>query len=163
MLFLDEPTSGLDPAATRDVIDLIGTLAAEHGRTVVLCTHFLGEAGRLAHRMAVLHRGHLHAFGAPDDLAAELWQGLDVALDLGARADDALVEMLGRVAGVLAVRADRQRRAPDGERPVGDPARRRLAASREVPVYGAVPMPPTLEDVYFAVVNDQTANERVEA
>ena len=57
VLFLDEPTSGLDPAATRDVIDLIGALATEHGRTVVLCTHFLGEAGRLADRMAVLHRG----------------------------------------------------------------------------------------------------------
>ena len=54
VLFLDEPTSGLDPAATRDVIDLIGSLATEHGRTVVLCTHFLGEAGRLANRMAVL-------------------------------------------------------------------------------------------------------------
>ena len=57
VLFLDEPTSGLDPAATRDVIDLIGSLATEHGRTIVLCTHFLGEAGRLADRMAVLHRG----------------------------------------------------------------------------------------------------------
>ena len=49
----------------------------EHGRTVVLCTHFLGEAGRLADRMAVLHRGVLHAFGRPDDLAADLWDGLD--------------------------------------------------------------------------------------
>ena len=48
LLFLDEPTSGLDPAATRDVVDLIGSLAADRGRTVVLCTHFLGEAGRLA-------------------------------------------------------------------------------------------------------------------
>src|SRR5690606_20585266 len=53
VLFLDEPTSGLDPAATRDVIDLIGSLATEHGRTVVLCTHFLGEAGRLADRMEI--------------------------------------------------------------------------------------------------------------
>ena len=56
VLFLDEPTSGLDPAATRDVIDLIGALATNHGRTIVLCTHFLGEAGRLADRMAVLHQ-----------------------------------------------------------------------------------------------------------
>ena len=54
LLFLDEPTSGLDPAATRDVVDLIGSLAADHGRTVVLCTHCLGEAGKLATRMAVL-------------------------------------------------------------------------------------------------------------
>ena len=82
LLFLDEPTSGLDPAGTRDVIALIDELAAE-GRTVVLATHFLGEAGRLADRMAVLHRGRLRAFGAPDDLAAELWTGVGAELDLG--------------------------------------------------------------------------------
>ena len=58
LLFLDEPTSGLDPVATRDVVELIGSLAAEHGRTVVLCTHFLGEAGKLANRMAVLFTEH---------------------------------------------------------------------------------------------------------
>ena len=83
VLFLDEPTSGLDPAATRDVIELIGALATEHGRTVVLCTHFLGEAGRLADRMAVLHLGVLHAFGRPEEIAAELWEGIDAELDLG--------------------------------------------------------------------------------
>ncbi len=82
MLFLDEPTSGLDPTATREVIGLIARLASEHGRTVVLCTHFLGEAGRLADRMAVLHRGRLEVFGRPDDIAAELWPGLDVDVDL---------------------------------------------------------------------------------
>ena len=79
VLFLDEPTSGLDPSATRDVIDLIGSLATEHGRTVVLCTHFLGEAGRLANRMAVLDRGVLHAFGRPEEIAADLWDGVDAA------------------------------------------------------------------------------------
>ncbi|TML64835.1 MAG: ABC transporter ATP-binding protein, partial [Actinobacteria bacterium] len=43
VLFLDEPTSGLDPEATRDVLDLLATMAREHGRTVVVCTHFLAE------------------------------------------------------------------------------------------------------------------------
>src|SRR5205085_4247337 len=75
VLFLDEPTSGLDPAATRDVVDLIGSLATEHGRTIIVCTHFLGEAGRLAHRMAVLNRGRLRAFGRPEELAATRWGG----------------------------------------------------------------------------------------
>ncbi|MBX3285317.1 MAG: ABC transporter ATP-binding protein, partial [Actinobacteria bacterium] len=83
LLFLDEPTSGLDPAATRDVVDLIGSLAAEQGRTVVLCTHFLGEAGKLANRMAVLFTGTLHAFGTPAELAAQLWSSDEVHLDLG--------------------------------------------------------------------------------
>ncbi len=155
VLFLDEPTSGLDPEATRDVIDLIGSLAAEHGRTVLLCTHFLGEAGRLAHRMAVLDRGHLLAFGTPADLAGEIWKGLDVSLDLGAPADDALVVMLGAAPGVLGVRST----GSGAHVTVHDrsviPLVVASLTSREVPVYGAVPMPPTLEDVYFAVVNEK--------
>src|SRR3954451_1059109 len=94
LLFLDEPTSGLDPAATRDVVEMIGSLASDHGRTVVLCTHFLGEAGKLATRMAVLFRGVLHAFGTPDELAAQLWSTFEVRLDLGETAPPALVAEL---------------------------------------------------------------------
>ena len=71
LLFLDEPTSGLDPSGTREVIALIHQMARE-GRTIVIATHFLGEAGRLATHMAVLYRGKLHAYGRPADLAADL-------------------------------------------------------------------------------------------
>ncbi len=151
VLFLDEPTSGLDPSATRDVVALIGSLASEHGRTIVLATHFLGEAGRLADRMAVLDRGHLVAFGEPDHLAAQLWDGLDVDLDLGAPASGAVVVTARSVDGVREVV------------PTGDGALLRVADRGVVPrvvaalvrsgvdVYAAVPRPPTLEDVYFEI------------
>jgi ABC-2 type transport system ATP-binding protein len=151
VLFLDEPTSGLDPAATRDVIDLIGALASEHGRTVVLCTHFLGEAGRLADRMGVLHKGVLHAFGRPEEIAAELWDGLDATIDLGAAIDDPAAAALGDLAGVIAVAP-----VPTGavvrirDREVL-PLVVRLLVERGLPVYGADARPPSLEDVYFAV------------
>jgi ABC-2 type transport system ATP-binding protein len=151
VLFLDEPTSGLDPAATRDVIDLIGSLATERGRTVVLCTHFLGEAGRLAHRMAVLHHGQLHAFGRTDELAAQLWDGLDADLDLGAPAEDRTVALLVDLDGVQAAETTAtglRVRVRDRETLAGVVA---MLVGREVPVYGAVPRTPTLEDVYFAV------------
>lgn len=151
VLFLDEPTSGLDPTATRDVIELIGSLATEHGRTVVLCTHFLGEAGRLANRMAVLHRGVLHAFGRPDEIAAGMWQGVDARFDLGGPVDEATAGLLRAIPGVAAI-------APS---PEGAVARvdDRTVVPRVVealvragrPVYGATAVPPTLEDVYFAV------------
>ncbi len=121
VLFLDEPTSGLDPEATRDVIDLIGSLATEHGRTVVLCTHFLGEAGRLAHRMAVLDQGRLLAFGTPAELAGSIWKGLDVGLDLGAAADETLIATLVDAKGVLAARATDIGAHAHGHRPLGDP------------------------------------------
>ena len=151
VLFLDEPTSGLDPTATRDVIDLIGSLATEHGRTVVLCTHFLGEAGRLAHRMAVLHHGTLRAYGRPDDLAAELWDGLVADIDLGAPADDTTLALLDHLNGLLSATS-----TPTGAT-VQVRDRNALAivvgalVGREVPVYAAIPRTPTLEDVYFAI------------
>jgi ABC-2 type transport system ATP-binding protein len=151
VLFLDEPTSGLDPAATRDVIDLIGTLATEHGRTIVLCTHFLAEAGRLANRMAILHRGRLHAFGRPEEIASELWSGLDIDVDLGAEIEPAAARALRGNAGVLAVAP-----TPTGAtvRVVERSAVPQLVAglvAGGIEVYGITPRPPTLEDVYFAV------------
>jgi hypothetical protein len=159
VLFLDEPTSGLDPAATRDVIDLIGSLATEHGRTVVLATHFLGEAGRLADRMAVLHRGRLHAFGRPHDIAADLWQGTDAELDLGAPVDDATADVLREIRGVSMV-------VPSLTGAVVRVAERTIVAQlvqllveRGLSVYGASAKAPTLEDVYFAVEARIAASE----
>jgi len=151
VLFLDEPTSGLDPSATRDVVELIGSLATEHGRTIVLATHFLGEAGRLADRMAVLDRGELVSYGRPGDLAAQLWDGLEVEVDLGGPAGYGLLEVVRSAPGVLAA-------SPDGaglrlrveHRGVVPAVVGRLVESG-ADVYAAVPRPPTLEDVYFEI------------
>ena len=56
VLFLDEPTASLDPAATKSVEDLIRTVAAR-GIKVVMSTHDLGEARRLAGEIVLMHRG----------------------------------------------------------------------------------------------------------
>jgi ABC-2 type transport system ATP-binding protein len=151
VLFLDEPTSGLDPAATREVIDLIATLAGEHKRTVLLCTHFLAEAGRLAHRVAVLHLGRLRAFGEPRALADQLLPGLPVVIELAAPADERIVGAVRATEGVQDAHAD-----PAGIRLVttGRDTIPRVVAtlvSSEIPVYAAVPQPPSLEDVYFEI------------
>jgi ABC-2 type transport system ATP-binding protein len=157
VLFLDEPTSGLDPEATRDVLGLIATLAREHGRTVLVCTHFLAEAGRLADRMAVLHQGRLRAFGRPEDLGRELWPGLGVDFDLGGPAGPEVLATLRGAPGVLHAEA-----TPGGAhvRVDGRDTVARLVAAlvaREVAVYGAVPRPATLEDVYFALAEAEPA------
>ena len=158
VLFLDEPTSGLDPEATRDVIDLIGARAGTAAPSCCARTS-PGRPVALA-RMAVLDRGHLLKFGAPSRSQARSG-GLDVAFSTS----DA-----GRIALVRDVAvAECSLRATDSgaHLTVNDrsviPLVVASLTSREVPVYGAVPMPPTLEDVYFAVVNDPTAKERVEA
>jgi ABC-2 type transport system ATP-binding protein len=151
VLYLDEPTSGLDPAATREVVALIDRLAREDGRTVVLCTHFLGEAGRLADSMAVLHHGRLQAFGRPEDLAAELWTGLEVDLDLGRRAPADVLDLLGSVPGVGSVAPSDQGAVVT----VGDrshlPGVSRALVAADVDVFATRPRAPTLEDIYFAI------------
>jgi tungstate transport system ATP-binding protein len=58
ILFLDEPCASLDPAATRAVEEIVATLAAR-GTKIVMTTHDLGQARRLAGEVAFLHRGRL--------------------------------------------------------------------------------------------------------
>jgi ABC-2 type transport system ATP-binding protein len=151
ILFLDEPTAGVDPEATRDVLDLLASLAAEQGRTVLLCTHFLAEAGRLCQRMAVLHRGRLRAFGRPDDLAANIWRGVPVELDLGAPADERTLAALRNGRGVISAKATAIGARVDVEERAAMPSLVATLVQMEVPVFGAVPRPPTLEEIYFAI------------
>ena len=151
VLFLDEPTSGLDPEATRDVIELIANLAREHGRTVVLCTHFLTEANRMCDRMAILSHGRLVAMGRPEELAASIWPGLAVELELGGRADErTLAELLG-CRGVLSAEPTATGALVRVEDRTTVPAVVANLVAREVPVYAAIPRPATVEDVYFAL------------
>ena len=66
LLVVDEPTSGLDPVQQADVRAVLAGVRGE--RTVVLCTHDLGEARALTDRVAVLHEGRLVALGPTDEV-----------------------------------------------------------------------------------------------
>ena len=67
LVFVDEPTAGLDPAARHTVWELFGELRAD-GVTVVLTTHYMDEAERLADRIHIIDRGRLIASGSPLEL-----------------------------------------------------------------------------------------------
>ena len=54
VVFLDEPTTGLDPQARRNLWDVIRSIAADDGRTVILTTHYLEEAEELCDRVAIM-------------------------------------------------------------------------------------------------------------
>lgn len=62
ILFLDEPTSALDPGATRTIEEIIRGFSAD-GMTIVMTTHDLGQARRLAEDVAFLNRGRLLEHG----------------------------------------------------------------------------------------------------
>ncbi len=69
LLFLDEPTTGLDPRARRDLWKLIEE-TKRRGATVVLTTHYLDEAEKLADDVAIMHRGKIIAQGSPEQLVS---------------------------------------------------------------------------------------------
>ena len=72
VLFLDEPTTGLDPEARAELWAEIERLAREERMTILLTTHYLEEADRLASQLAIVDRGRIVARGTPDELKAEL-------------------------------------------------------------------------------------------
>ena len=67
LLILDEPMSGLDPIGRRQIIDLIQRLKAE-GKTILFCSHILGDVDRLVDQLLVLHKGQVLFNGRPEDL-----------------------------------------------------------------------------------------------
>lgn len=70
LLILDEPTNGLDPYATRELHGLIRDHAAAGG-SVMLSTHLLDQAQKLAHRIGIMHKGRLAACGSLDELRSD--------------------------------------------------------------------------------------------
>jgi ABC-2 type transport system ATP-binding protein len=70
LLLLDEPTTGLDIRSKREVQTFVRDLRLEHDATIVLTTHDLDEAERLADRIGILHEGRLVAEGTAEELRA---------------------------------------------------------------------------------------------
>ncbi|GAB3682197.1 ABC transporter ATP-binding protein [Salinarchaeum chitinilyticum] len=70
VLLLDEPTTGIDPAGRRTVREQIGSLAAS-GATILVTTHDMDEAERIADRVALLADGRIRATGTPSELIEE--------------------------------------------------------------------------------------------
>jgi ABC-2 type transport system ATP-binding protein len=72
VLFLDEPTTGLDPESRAAMWDEITTLAVGDKVTVLLTTHYLDEADKLASRIAIVDGGRVAVDGEPERLKREL-------------------------------------------------------------------------------------------
>jgi lipooligosaccharide transport system ATP-binding protein len=70
VIFLDEPTTGLDPQARHLIWQRLRELTAR-GKTLVLTTHFMDEAERLCHRLAVMDNGRIISSGSPRELIAQ--------------------------------------------------------------------------------------------
>ena len=72
LLFLDEPTAGFDPQARRDFHDLVHRLSDLEGTSILLTTHDLAEAEKLADRILILTGGRIVADGSAEELGRQV-------------------------------------------------------------------------------------------
>jgi ABC-2 type transport system ATP-binding protein len=70
LLILDEPTNGLDPAGMLEMRQLIGQLAAQEGKTIILSSHLLYEVEQICDRVLIMRRGEAIANGRVSELLA---------------------------------------------------------------------------------------------
>ncbi len=148
ILFLDEPTSGVDPISRRNFWELIYSLA-DAGTTVLVSTHYMEEA-EYCHRLALMNRGRLIALDTPQNVRRLMTEPLlEISTDQGPAVAQALqgqpgvaeAAMFGRAVHVAVENAEAARSSL--------PA---FLASRGLPVEGIRPIPPSLEDVFVALV-----------
>ena len=148
VLFLDEPTTGLDPEVRTEMWEEISTLAAEQGMTMLLTTHYLEEADRLASQLAILDRGRIVAEGSPEELKREL-RGDAIRVEVDSNRPDDLDRALEGV-DVRDVMLDGRflhARADDGARAV--PSVLQALEARGVVAASVTVARPSLDDVYL--------------
>jgi lipooligosaccharide transport system ATP-binding protein len=124
LLLLDEPTVGLDPQVRQELWALIDALRAE-GTTILMSTHYIEEAQRLADTVLIMSHGSAVAAGPPAQLVAEHAgrEAIEVygpparlaEVEAAARADGLRTRRTGTSISLLGVE-DRDGNAPEGER-----------------------------------------------
>jgi ABC-2 type transport system ATP-binding protein len=150
VLFLDEPTAGLDPESRSAMWEEIGRLSAAEGLTILLTTHYLEEADRLASQLAIVDRGRIVAEGTPDELKGEL-HGDAVHLEMtGHPAPELVLAALAPVTAVREIRVEGNSvnaRADEGATAI--PGVLAALKSAGVPARAATVARPSLDDVYL--------------
>ncbi len=149
ILFLDEPTTGLDPEVRAEMWGEISKLAGEQGITILLTTHYLEEADRLASRLVILDRGQVVAAGSPEELKREL-RGDAIRVELGSGRDGHDLRGALDGLGLREVIVDGNvlhARAEDGAGAV--PAVLQALAAHGVVAASVTVARPSLDDVYL--------------
>ena len=82
VLILDEPTAGLDPAGCAGVLKNITDYREATGSTVLLVTHSMDDAARIADRLIVFHEGTIAMDGTPEEVSSRARARVDMGLDV---------------------------------------------------------------------------------
>jgi ABC-2 type transport system ATP-binding protein len=149
VLFLDEPTTGLDPEARAEMWWEIERLAGEEQMTILLTTHYLEEADRLASQLAIVDRGRIVVEGPPEQLKSDL-QGDRIQVELADSQDTGARAALERVSDLTDVKLEGRTlraRARDGGAAI--PAVLAALDAHGVKATSVTLARPSLEDVYL--------------
>src|SRR5215211_660758 len=149
VLFLDEPTTGLDPEVRVEMWREIERLKRDEGLSILLTTHYLEEADRLASELAIVDRGRVVAGGSPEDLKSEL-RGDAINVELAFHANGAVEAALAPLGGIreLVIEGTTLRaRADEGARAV--PHVLGALEAGGVEVASVTVARPSLDDVYL--------------
>jgi ABC-2 type transport system ATP-binding protein len=149
VLFLDEPTTGLDPEVRADMWDEISRLANQEGLTILLTTHYLEEADKLAGNLAIVDGGRVVAEGTPEALKGEL-RGDAIHVELVETPNGAVDGALAPLDGVREVTVEARTlraRADHGASAV--PAVLAALEGAGVRVASVTVARPSLDDVYL--------------
>jgi len=161
VLFLDEPTTGLDPEARAAMWVEVERLAEQENLTILLTTHYLEEADRLAERVAIVSRGKIVVEGTPEDLKAGL-HGESVTVELeetdGRVPEAAAVVQELATASEVSVEGHHVRaRVPNGAQAI--PAILSALDGHGFPVASVTTARPSLDDVYLHYTGREFAVE----
>ena len=151
VLFLDEPTTGLDPEARAEMWAEIERMSREERMTVLLTTHYLEEADRLASRLAIVDAGRVVTEGTPEQLKSEL-RGDAVVIELHeASVISRVLDALDRLGGFREVATEgRAVRARVDDGGAALPLVLTALDVEGVTVASATVSRPSLDDVYLA-------------
>jgi ABC-2 type transport system ATP-binding protein len=149
VLFLDEPTTGLDPEVRAAMWQEIERLRGDEGLAILLTTHYLEEADRLASNLAIVDRGRVVAAGTPEALKGEL-RGDSVHVELADGGQDGALGALEGLEGVREVTVDGRTvraRVDHGARAV--PLVLQALEARGLTAESVTVSRPSLDDVYL--------------
>ncbi|MCU1558654.1 MAG: transporter [Microbacteriaceae bacterium] len=150
VLFLDEPTTGLDPEARAEMWAEIERMARLEQMTVLLTTHYLDEADRLASSLAIVDHGRVVAHGTPEELKNQL-RGDAVIIELSTETDVAAAQRaVSRVESLREIGMDGHTlRARADIATVALPLALAALEDASLRVLSATVARPSLDDVYL--------------
>jgi ABC-2 type transport system ATP-binding protein len=107
VVILDEPTTSIDPVGVLEVLDLVRSLARDHGVSVLLSSHLLHQVQQVCDRIAIFVEGEVVAMGTVGEIAARQQHGVNVTVDIGADGDAAAVgDLLRGLPGIVDVQQE---------------------------------------------------------